>query len=515
VLKEHGISPTREGLAGYLRGLEPTPEQLAAARRLIAQLGDADSFIVRETAMKQLIALPQPPMDVLATATASSDPEVRWRAAKVLSAIRGGQRDRVLFAVLKTIEQEKTPGVASELLQAIPHCGDQYLQQAAAGALVASAQAADADLLRQSLRHANIERRAAACLALEQAIGAKAGEDLRPLLANSPAEVRLAAAHALANHGDRTALAVLVELLEAESIDVRSRASALLRAATGQQVAFAAYAAADERAEKVKQWRTWLDEHGKTARLQFPLKSLAQAEIGHTIVVAYSQGRVYVIDQQGKEILKLQCEFSGPWGAQFLPNGHYLVNYYGSAAIVEYNAQGKEVWRFQPGNLNSTWCAQRLASGNTLLTHGQTVLEVDAKGAKVWEKAFEANLCQAIRLENGNLLLATTAAPGRVFEVDRSGKEVFEIEGTLTAYRLQRLENGNTLVTEKGASRVREFNPRGEVVWEHAIPGPDGAQRIANGNTLIGNSEGLHEVTPKGEVVWRHEVSGQTLFWRY
>jgi outer membrane protein assembly factor BamB len=267
--------------------------------------------------------------------------------------------------------------------------------------------------------------------------------------------------------------------------------------------------------KKVEQWRSWLAEHGETAKLHFPLKPLTQSEIGHTIVVAYAQGRVYVIDQEGKEILNLESQLSGPWGAEFLPDGHYLVNYYGSAAAVEYDARGKELWRFQPGNLNSTWCAQRLPNGNTLVTHGQTALEVDAKGQRVWEKQFEANLCQAIRLENGNTLVATTASPGRVIEVDPSGKEVFEIKGTLTAYRLQRLDSGNTLLTEKGAGRVREFDPSGKMVWEHAIPNPDGAQRIANGNTIIGNSQGLHEVTPKGQVVWQHEVSGQTLFFRY
>jgi hypothetical protein len=79
------------------------------------------------------------------------------------------------------------------------------------------------------------------------------------------------------------------------------------------------------------------------------------------------------------------------------------------------------------------------------------------------------------------------------------------------------LADGNLLVfdngMERGWSRVLEIDPRTrDIVWEY--PGPDdtgfftpgrgSSQRLANGNTLIAESNAgrAFEVTPTGDVVW-------------
>jgi hypothetical protein len=84
------------------------------------------------------------------------------------------------------------------------------------------------------------------------------------------------------------------------------------------------------------------------------------------------------------------------------------------------------------------------------------------------------------------------------------------------------LANGNMLLFDNyghygagGISRVIEFDPRSlGIAWEYT--GDDGhpfysgvrsaQQRLANGNTLITESEGgrLFEVTPEGEIVWEY-----------
>jgi Arylsulfotransferase (ASST) len=84
------------------------------------------------------------------------------------------------------------------------------------------------------------------------------------------------------------------------------------------------------------------------------------------------------------------------------------------------------------------------------------------------------------------------------------------------------LPNGNILLFdnyghygEGGISRVIEFDPRTQgIVWQYAgdaahpfYSGVRSAQeRLANGNTLITESEGgrLFEVTPAGEIVWEY-----------
>ena len=84
------------------------------------------------------------------------------------------------------------------------------------------------------------------------------------------------------------------------------------------------------------------------------------------------------------------------------------------------------------------------------------------------------------------------------------------------------LPNGNILLFdnnghygEGGISRVIEFDPHSQgIVWQYAgdaarpfYSGVRSAQeRLANGNTLITESEGgrLFEVTPSGEIVWEY-----------
>jgi hypothetical protein len=79
------------------------------------------------------------------------------------------------------------------------------------------------------------------------------------------------------------------------------------------------------------------------------------------------------------------------------------------------------------------------------------------------------------------------------------------------------LENGHFLIFDngryRGFSRVIELDPLTRtIVWQYRAPDPEdfytqtlgSAQRLANGNTLIGHSEAgrAFEVTPKGEIVW-------------
>src|SRR5207249_11998027 len=99
----------------------------------------------------------------------------------------------------------------------------------------------------------------------------------------------------------------------------------------------------------------------------------------------------------------------------------------------------------------------------------------------------------------------------------------------------RKLANGNYLVCHEGDGKVREYDPKGKVVWTYTLDlggrprsdghGPEGhgtevfaALRLANGNTLIacGNGNRVIEVTPAGQVVWsieQNELPGITLAW--
>ena len=130
--------------------------------------------------------------------------------------------------------------------------------------------------------------------------------------------------------------------------------------------------------------------------------------------------------------------------ARRLPDGHYLVAHYGQKVVKEYDAEGKVVMEIRvPGGPHT-----------------------------------------AIRLSNGNTLIACAdmEKQAKVFEVDRSGETVWQVAGDelpgislkfMTG--LQRLPNGNTVMTnwlghgEFGkAPHVIEVTPDKKVVWTFA-----------------------------------------------
>jgi len=68
----------------------------------------------------------------------------------------------------------------------------------------------------------------------------------------------------------------------------------------------------------------------------------------------------------------------------------------------------------------------------------------------------------AKRLADGNTLI-TLRLKGQVIEVDPKGKTVWKLDNLNSPSDALRLPNGNTLVAEH--KQVREFDPKGNEVW--------------------------------------------------
>ncbi|MEG6615158.1 PQQ-binding-like beta-propeller repeat protein [Peptococcaceae bacterium 1198_IL3148] len=177
---------------------------------------------------------------------------------------------------------------------------------------------------------------------------------------------------------------------------------------------------------------------------------------------------------------------------------------------------------------------QRLENGNYLVCrvgeHNPGVFEISPEGEEVWSYPnVMAN--SAIRLTNGNTLIADSGTPGypnppRVVEVNKQGNIVWQynLKSLAESPRYaQRLDNSHTLVTLP--FEIRELNKGKAVVWRYGNgkPGPLGdlaqlsnpvqANRLANGNTLVVD-EGINggrvfEVTPEGEVAWDYRTGLQ------
>ena len=137
--------------------------------------------------------------------------------------------------------------------------------------------------------------------------------------------------------------------------------------------------------------------------------------------------------------------------ARGLPNGHRLVSYYSSkyCSSIEYDRQGKEIWN--SGKVPSYIAAsQRLPNGNTL-----------------------------VGMLNVHLLQEISPAGRVVGQLRRSSRE--------EPFDLDVLDNGHWLIAEARSDRVVQFDRARNIIWSvDNQPDVVCAQRLANGNTLVG-----------------------------
>jgi hypothetical protein len=107
--------------------------------------------------------------------------------------------------------------------------------------------------------------------------------------------------------------------------------------------------------------------------------------------------------------------------AQMTKAGTFLVAHHDQDKVVEYDADGKEIWSVAA---RIPWDAVRLHNGNTLISsHDCYAREVNPKGETVWEFTQKdapgiALWClqEANRLENGNTLISNWCPVGVVDE---------------------------------------------------------------------------------------------------
>jgi hypothetical protein len=211
-------------------------------------------------------------------------------------------------------------------------------------------------------------------------------------------------------------------------------------------------------------------------------------------------------------------------------------------------ADGSIEWQTKVGPIHD---ASVLPDGNILYQQGwNRIVEVTPGKKTVWEydastangnagKRVEVHAFQ--RLGNGLTMIAESGT-ARIIEVDREGKLQHEIklkvdrpDPHMDTRLARKIANGNYLVAQQYDGCVREYDPKGTIVWEYQQPlfgkspkpghGPEAfgnfvfsAIRLANGNTLIGGGNGhcVLEVTPAKEIVWKveqNELPGITLAW--
>ncbi len=142
------------------------------------------------------------------------------------------------------------------------------------------------------------------------------------------------------------------------------------------------------------------------------------------------------------------------------------------------------------------------------------VIVVDASGKVEWE--YPAKACLDVwKLPNGNLLIASRSQG--ILEVTRDKKIVFQYRTDGETYTCQRLANGDTLIGDNKNGRLIEVDAKGKIqreiklqtkAKEHGMIRT--ARRLANGHYLVCQREDnvVREYEASGKVVWEYKTNG-------
>ncbi len=215
--------------------------------------------------------------------------------------------------------------------------------------------------------------------------------------------------------------------------------------------------------------------------------------------------------------------------------GHRLL-IQGNSKLAIVSADGQIEWEMPWGGIHDIHV---LDNGNIMVQqHMKKVVEIDVKTKQiVWSydsstqhgnagKRVEVHTFQP--LHDGNVMIVESG-PARIIEVNRAGEVQREIKLKVdhphphTDTRLARkLISGHYLVCHEADGTVREYDAKGDVIWEYQVPlfgknrkGGHGleafgdkcfaALRLPSGNTLIatGNGHSVLQVSPEKEIVWQ------------
>jgi len=271
ILDRFGFARSADDLRRCLRSFTPDKAAAAAIEGFIGQLGDKD-FFVRQRATEALLRYPIVPNRLLRKAAESTDLEVSSRAQRILLRRPESDLQELLAAVLEAVRDERISGLAVEILAALEAVDDFALREPAVEALAATAVEADAGVLRRGLGKDSPLVRATAVAVLSQTLREEAAPAVKPLLGDADERVRLAAALAVGDFGDRACLKTFAELLDSRRMDIRLSSVQALRFMTGQKFAYSVGASADQRAKAVADWSAWIGGPGKSAPLRFPIE---------------------------------------------------------------------------------------------------------------------------------------------------------------------------------------------------------------------------------------------------
>lgn len=244
--------------ASVLKALRDIRDELQHADKLIIELGDPN-FHVRQRATKQLIDAPLLPSGVLRRATQNEDPEIVWRAQRVMQH-RHGKKSVSVYHLLQAVRDEKIQGIANELAALAGACEGSDQAWLFVEAYVSAIRAEDYPACRKHIGSDSPLLRRASVAAIAALARPDAEQDLRRCWNDPDDQVRIAVASGLAQLGNPASLDLLVELMESEDVKIATLANTTLTGMVRVDFDFSDARTPQQRQAAVARWRDWLGQ---------------------------------------------------------------------------------------------------------------------------------------------------------------------------------------------------------------------------------------------------------------
>lgn len=261
--------------------------------------------------------------------------------------------------------------------------------------------------------------------------------------------------------------------------------------------------------------------------------SFLQAERLVLVSASYGKNILAITEATGDVIWSYKTAgkekgHAGHHDVHMLSNGNILFHETWQD-VKEITLGKKIVWAYDCSNSNGNQgkrvhvhAFSRLANGNTQIVESGIgrVIDVDRSGeVKNFFKLKPGGTMNTrwARATPQGTLLVCSEQPGVVTEYDKKGKIIWDYLIKTRVYGAIRLKNGNTLIASGSGNSVVEVTPEKKVVWEikGKVPGTDielkwmtCLQERENGNFIVGNCHAgpnnpqIFEITRDKKVVW-------------
>ena len=251
-----------------------------------------------------------------------------------------------------------------------------------------------------------------------------------------------------------------------------------------------------------------------------------KAAVSHPFVCSdLAKGKVFLVSKEGK--IEWECPAAGSTDVWRLANGNILSTC--AHGVKEIAPDKKTAWEYKTAPQNEIFSCQPLENGNVLIGEAGScrLIEVDRQGRITKEIPLTAAAQRAhgqfriCRRTPGGTYLVAHMGERVVREYDAKGAVLRTIKAPGNVFSAVRLPDGNTLIACGDGHKLIEVDPKDNVVWqvgENDLPGNPlrfvaGVQRLPNGNTVVCNWGGhgghvgqqpqIFEVTRDKKVVWQ------------